>query len=410
MPSLAPDQLQRIKDLLAAGEVRQAIDSLLNMLKQHADAALVFEEALVLSGELAQHEEAVRKGLADDSINNAISFRLLQILNQLDASKKQQHSSRIADILAELRQEMLRANMSNSKRDIHRLSMRITTLVGQFPDSFELLELKEQIEVSLGSYQVPAAPAAGATQSSRTSFSRITWVLPVLLLAIVAAVFIVNLPFDDTGDDMLIAAVIDDEGIQLKGVEPFMEREDCQQLIALAEEINEDMEYQNELSLSLNGESITRGPSQTLEGDYSLLYDALRKERSELGQSIKQLENQLVDSIQKAEIQFDYNSAALPKTRKKTLDKIAVLLKKNPNWKINISGHTDDVGSEDFNQRLSIQRADSTADYLIKKGVGREQIESSSHGESRPKRPNTTDQGRAVNRRSELEIERPDSQ
>ncbi|MEO1517992.1 MAG: OmpA family protein [Bacteroidota bacterium] len=407
MPSLAPHQLQQIKNLLAQGQVRNAVDQLLNMLKEFPDAALVFEEVLVLSGELGQHEQSVRQGLTNDSIDNAISFRLLQILNTLDPSKQQNHQSRIDEIVSSLRQDMLKANMSQSPRDIQRLKLRIQNLTQQYPDNFELHELQQQISSSAASY-IPPKPVSELKKSNN---SRLRLFLPVLLMLIVAGVAFFSLQNNDIdpgpNQEVLIAAVIAPDNIQLEGIEPFMETEECKQLIAMAEEINEEKSYQASLSKSLQASS---PPSNTtslrVEGNYKELYERLYKERWAVRKQVDSLENRLIDSIQSTEFRFDYNSAELEGIGKETLEKISILLKENPEWQINISGHTDDIGSDAFNEELSRKRAENTSDYLQKIGVHKKQIKTSSYGEKRPKKPNATKESRKFNRRTELEIKR----
>lgn len=77
-------------------------------------------------------------------------------------------------------------------------------------------------------------------------------------------------------------------------------------------------------------------------------------------------------------------------------------LKEHSEYFIEIVGHTDDIGSEENNYNLSVKRAQSTADYLVKKGVSRETISLIGRGELYPIAPNETAEGRALNRRIEM--------
>ena len=86
------------------------------------------------------------------------------------------------------------------------------------------------------------------------------------------------------------------------------------------------------------------------------------------------------------------------------LNRIVVFLQQNPTVKIEISGHTDDVGSDDNNQILSAKRAYEVYMYFVSKSIAAERLIYVGYGETRPKYPNTSDDNRAKNRRVELMI------
>jgi outer membrane protein OmpA-like peptidoglycan-associated protein len=71
---------------------------------------------------------------------------------------------------------------------------------------------------------------------------------------------------------------------------------------------------------------------------------------------------------------------------------------------IQVSGHTDSVGNDAYNQKLSTQRADAVKDYLVKKGVDTALIKSAGFGESQPIASNDTEAGRSQNRRITFDI------
>ena len=77
---------------------------------------------------------------------------------------------------------------------------------------------------------------------------------------------------------------------------------------------------------------------------------------------------------------------------------------KNPQIRIEISGHTDNVGSDAMNQKLSEDRASAVANYLFDKGIDRQRVRSVGYGKTRPIDTNDTEQGRANNRRTMFEI------
>ena len=80
------------------------------------------------------------------------------------------------------------------------------------------------------------------------------------------------------------------------------------------------------------------------------------------------------------------------------------LLQDNPNIRIRIIGHTDDVGKDDYNQRLSEGRSASVKQEMINRGINPNRIETIGHGEKDPIVPNDSDEHRQMNRRVEIEI------
>ena len=104
------------------------------------------------------------------------------------------------------------------------------------------------------------------------------------------------------------------------------------------------------------------------------------------------------------DITFKYDSAELAESSFPILKAIAELFKKNPHLKIEIAGHTDNRGSDDYNIKLSARRAGKVKEFLIKSGVTDIRIESKGFGESKPVAPNDTDESMAKNRRVEFMI------
>ena len=101
-------------------------------------------------------------------------------------------------------------------------------------------------------------------------------------------------------------------------------------------------------------------------------------------------------------IQFEFDSAKLLKSSYPTLDDIIALLEKIPEVKLEVQGHTDIVGTEDYNQKLSEDRAHSVTDYFESKGIAGERLRAIGFGTRVPVADNVTDEGRAKNRRVEL--------
>ncbi|WP_306643661.1 OmpA family protein [Sanyastnella coralliicola] len=101
---------------------------------------------------------------------------------------------------------------------------------------------------------------------------------------------------------------------------------------------------------------------------------------------------------------FDTNSDVLKETSKAELNKLATMMEQTPSLKIEIGGHTDNVGSDQDNQSLSERRAASVVSYLVSKGIAQDRLTSAGYGETQPVASNETDAGRAQNRRTEMKI------
>lgn len=105
-------------------------------------------------------------------------------------------------------------------------------------------------------------------------------------------------------------------------------------------------------------------------------------------------------------VNFAYDKDALTDYAKATLDStasaISGLTAKYPKLKVDVSGHTDWVGTDAYNQALSERRANAVKGYLVRKGVEEKRISTFSYGESKPAATNDTEEGRAINRRSEI--------
>jgi type IX secretion system PorP/SprF family membrane protein len=101
---------------------------------------------------------------------------------------------------------------------------------------------------------------------------------------------------------------------------------------------------------------------------------------------------------------FEFNSTTLDENATEYLDGLAKALIDNPELKIKLIGHTDNVGSEKFNLRLSIHRAKTLKDYLVEKGVDSGRIDAEGKGMTEPLNKNETEQDRSKNRRVELTI------
>lgn len=105
-------------------------------------------------------------------------------------------------------------------------------------------------------------------------------------------------------------------------------------------------------------------------------------------------------------IYFDFNSATIKPDSEAVLKQISDILHKNPDWKLSVAGHTDNIGEASFNQQLSEHRAAAVKEALVSRyGISADRLSTRGYGASRPVESNTTLQGRARNRRVELQRE-----
>ncbi len=103
-------------------------------------------------------------------------------------------------------------------------------------------------------------------------------------------------------------------------------------------------------------------------------------------------------------IHFDYRTSNIAPEAYEELDRLATIAALSPDYEIVIRGYTDNVGSQKYNKRLSKSRTQIVQSYLVGKGIDPEKIKTIGMGEKDPLLPNTTPEGRAVNRRVEIEL------
>jgi outer membrane protein OmpA-like peptidoglycan-associated protein/tetratricopeptide (TPR) repeat protein len=101
---------------------------------------------------------------------------------------------------------------------------------------------------------------------------------------------------------------------------------------------------------------------------------------------------------------YDFDKATLRSESTNELERLLKLLNEMPKLKIEISSHTDSKGANDYNFKLSDNRAKSVVEYLISKGISPERLVSKGYGEEKPIATNETDEGRQLNRRTEFKI------
>jgi outer membrane protein OmpA-like peptidoglycan-associated protein len=112
----------------------------------------------------------------------------------------------------------------------------------------------------------------------------------------------------------------------------------------------------------------------------------------------------MVSSRRIPPIEFEFNSDRLKVSSHELLDRVAEILVSHNKLKLIVSGHTDDLGSEEYNKDLSMRRAGAVKMYLATRGVYPDSVRVYGHGESLPVVDETTEAARALNRRVEFRI------
>lgn len=146
--------------------------------------------------------------------------------------------------------------------------------------------------------------------------------------------------------------------------------------------------------------------------------EEIKKERDELASKLKGALSSVAETTETARglivnlagVLFDLNQATLKPESQLKLAKLAGILMVFPDMKLSIEGHTDSTGSEDFNLKLSTERARTVYEFLMSQGVSPERMKYQGFGSSRPVAPNDTEANRAKNRRVEVIVLKEDTE
>jgi outer membrane protein OmpA-like peptidoglycan-associated protein len=103
-------------------------------------------------------------------------------------------------------------------------------------------------------------------------------------------------------------------------------------------------------------------------------------------------------------VHFDFDKYNIKKLYVPDLEQHVAYLSANPSSPVTVEGHTDYIGSDQYNQRLSERRANAVRKYLVERGIASSRIRVVGYGEQRPIADNKTKEGRAINRRAEFEV------
>ena len=101
---------------------------------------------------------------------------------------------------------------------------------------------------------------------------------------------------------------------------------------------------------------------------------------------------------------FDFDKSTIKPEAAQILDRLVAFMNENKGQRAALSGHTDNIGTEAYNLKLSDRRWTSVRDYVVKKGVDCGRVSGQGFGESKPIADNKTKEGRAKNRRVEIKV------
>jgi len=132
--------------------------------------------------------------------------------------------------------------------------------------------------------------------------------------------------------------------------------------------------------------------------------DKKKAEEERLLQERQKAEDTLLEAFKLTNVEFEINSMNLTKKSKELLNTTAEVMKKYPNFSYNIQGHTDSRGNEEFNIKLSGQRARQVKKYLIIRGIREDILSTEGIGSAQPIADNETEEGRIINRRVVFDI------
>ena len=152
------------------------------------------------------------------------------------------------------------------------------------------------------------------------------------------------------------------------------------------------------------GGALGAGAGHYMDKQQAEFEQQLSAERQANQIEIERLQNENLKITMNSEVSFGINSSQLQPAFERSLAKVSGILNRYPRTSIQIIGHTDNVGSETYNQQLSEKRAQSVGFSLENRSVAADRILSTGRGESEPRMTNDTAAGRQLNRRVEMLI------
>ena len=134
------------------------------------------------------------------------------------------------------------------------------------------------------------------------------------------------------------------------------------------------------------------------------LPEEIRSDSANYLSSVDVVELAVGDAVVLQNIQFEFDSSVLTEESQTGIQMLTDFLQRNPELKVQLAGHTDDVGNAQYNLKLSADRAEVVCKALIDKGIDENRLSAKGYGASKPLVPNDSDEHRAKNRRTEMII------
>lgn len=153
-----------------------------------------------------------------------------------------------------------------------------------------------------------------------------------------------------------------------------------------------------------------RGDADRIASEGEAARVASAAEAAKLQRQIAELKAEATDRglvLTLGDLLFEFDSSDLKVGVTSNLGKLVTFLKEYPTRNAAIEGHTDNVGSADYNRGLSQRRAESVRSYLVQQGIGAQRLSATGLGQSQPLASNDSDSGRQRNRRVEIIIDNP---
>ncbi len=150
------------------------------------------------------------------------------------------------------------------------------------------------------------------------------------------------------------------------------------------------------------GGAVGAGVGAYMDKQQTEFEQELAREQAQNQIEIERQQNEILKLTLSSEVSFDFDSARVKPSFYSPLNKIADIMNRYPQTEIVVVGHTDSVGSPQYNLELSLRRANAVADYLMSQGVARYRLATEGRGQVDPIASNATAEGRSQNRRVEI--------
>ena len=198
-------------------------------------------------------------------------------------------------------------------------------------------------------------------------------------------------------------------GFDLSKKSTPIEEEPVQEITVIDEVIVEEVVTEDTIAEKIITEEVVVVDNviveDTITEEVVIVKDAITEEVAIVEQPITKTITEEQQKVVEESISYNQiDNTKLSEADKTHLNQVASILQENPDQKIEITGHTCDIGTNEINMKIGFRRAQAVADYIETKGVQPNQIEIKSEGDKHPKYPNTNDTNRQKNRRVSIEI------